>query len=66
MAYRVEITFLSEHDDYYLEDTFETEEEAQEAADYELQNWSAGADVLGLMGEEFLDPDLISYEIEEI
>lgn len=65
MAYRVEISFLDGHDDYYLEDVFDTEEEAQEAAEYELQNWSAGADVLDLMGESYVDPSLISYDIEE-
>ena len=66
MAYKVLITFLEEHDDYYLEDMFDTEAEAKEAADYELQNWSAGADVLDLMGECYIDPSLIDYEIEEI
>ena len=57
---------MEEHDDYYLEDMFDTEAEAKEAADYELQNWSAGADVLDLMGECYIDPSLIDYEIEEI
>ena len=66
MAYKVQITFLDEHDDYYLEDIFATEEEAQEAAEYELQNWSAGAEVLDLMGESYIEPWLIEYDIEEV
>ena len=66
MAYRVQISFLDDHDDYYLEDEFETKEEAEDAADGELSNWSAGAEVLDMMGEYYTDPSLISYDIEEV
>lgn len=43
MSYKVLITFEYGADDYYLEEEFDTHEEAYEAALDELSNWSAGA-----------------------
>ena len=51
--------------DYYLDEDFETEEEAEQAALYELSSYRAGAEILELRGEEFGDPDESDFEIEE-
>ena len=77
MAYKVLITFLEEHDDYYLEDMFDTEEmpeedykKVQDAVSVVSGAAASGMDyetnVLDLMGECYIDPSLIDYEIEEI
>lgn len=48
------------------EDVFETFEEAEEAAMVVLSDFSAGADVLELMGEEFDDPAKSSFSIFQV
>ena len=45
------------------EDVFDTFEEAEEAAQVVLSDFSAGAEILELMGEEFDDPDKSSFSI---
>ena len=48
------------------EDVFDTFEEAEEAAMVVLSDFSAGADILELMGEAFDDPDKSSFSIFQV
>lgn len=48
------------------ETVYETYEEAEEALQICQENIGAGAEVLELAGEPFIDPDLIDIHIEEI
>jgi len=52
--------------DFYDEGIYNTEEEAEEAALYNLSSYRAGAEILENRGEEFGNPDEASYEIEEV
>lgn len=65
MSYRVEL-FLSDGYEGYLDDVFETEEEAEEAGCNALSDYSCGAEVLEMGGHDFTDPVGSYFEIEEI
>lgn len=63
MGYRVKMIYAGEEE--YLDEIFNTFEEAQKAGCDELSAFSAGADVLELAGEPFMDPDDADFEVEE-
>lgn len=49
-----------------LEEEYDTYEEAEEAAIQWISDYSAGADVLELAGEEYGDPDGVDFEVVEL
>lgn len=48
------------------EDTYKTYEDAEYDAQQWISDYSAGADVLALAGEEYGDPDDVDYEVYEV
>lgn len=59
--------FFSDGDVEEAEDTYNSYDEAEEAAVEWISDFHAGGDVLELAGEDFIDddPDIVVYEVKE-
>ncbi len=70
MKYRVTVTY-PDGDEEILEDLFDNEDEAREAALYAISCWDTGAEILNMSnpGDYEYDPDAVNdadYYIEEV
>lgn len=64
--YKVDITDLSGNFVETLDETFDSYEDAKYEAQQCISDYSVGADVLRLAGEDYSDPNDIDYKIYEI
>lgn len=65
MSFRVYYNFDDGSSEDILDEVFDTEEEASEAALEGASNYSAGRDVLELAGEEYCEQKIIDWDIVE-
>ena len=70
IKYRAIVTY-PDGEEEILEDLFDTEEEAREAALYAISCWDTGAEILNMSnpGDNPYDPDAVNdadYYIEEV
>ena len=64
MAFKVKMLW-PDGDADYLEDEYATEKEAEQAGQEELEAFWAGAEVLKLAGEDYLEPEGTDFAVEE-
>ena len=64
MSWKVKMNYAGEEE--YLDNTFDSFEEAENAGCEELSAFRTGAEVLEMAGEDYMDPEEASFEIEEV
>ncbi|MBO7402293.1 MAG: hypothetical protein J6U10_04810 [Lachnospiraceae bacterium] len=64
MGWRLKVLF-SDGTEELVDEVFENEEEAENEAAEWGEGWAAGAEVLELADEDYLDADIVDYEIWE-
>ena len=64
MSWKVKMNYAGEEE--YLEDTFDSYEEAENAGCEEVSAFRTGAEVLEMAGEEYMDSEEASFEVEEV
>ncbi len=62
MAWKLKINF-SDGSSELVDEDFETEQEARYEFDSWLDSWSAGKKTLMLAGEDYVDADIVDFEI---
>jgi hypothetical protein len=65
MGYRVIYNFDDGSSEDILDEVFETEEEAEEAAREGVSDYSAGRDVLIEAGEKYCEQEIVDWDIVE-
>lgn len=62
MDWKLKIRF-SDGSSELVDEDFETEQEARNEFDSWLDSWSAGKKTLMLVGEDYVDADIVDFEI---
>lgn len=62
MAWKLKVRF-SDGSSELVDEDFETEQEARNEFDSWLDSWSAGKKTLMFAGEDYVDADIVDFEI---